>query len=92
MGGERYLSDAVGDAHTSTAAFLAGHAEAGAAEHHIEVHTVDTDGRVVLQTQVNVLLNAEAEVAGGREVALFQLVLVHLFRSGQGRGQKAGDK
>jgi len=44
----------------------------------VEVHAVDTDTRVVLDTQVDVLRDAEAEVAGLREVALPQLVLLDL--------------
>lgn len=35
----------------------------GAGEAHVEVHTVDTGGRIVLDAQVNVLLNTETEVA-----------------------------
>ena len=44
----------------------------------VEVHSVDTDGGVVLDTQVNVLADTEAEVAGLGEVALAELVLLDL--------------
>lgn len=44
----------------------------------VEVHAVDTDGRVVLDAQVDVLGDAEAEVARLGEVALAQLVLLDL--------------
>lgn len=50
----------------------------GTAKHHVEVQTVDTNGRVVLDAQVNVLLNAEAEIAGSGEVLTAQLVFAHL--------------
>jgi hypothetical protein len=44
----------------------------------VEVHAVDTDGRVVLDTKIDVLADTEAEVAGLGEVALAQLVLLDL--------------
>ena len=54
------------------------HVHAGAAQHHIEVHAVDTDGGVVLDAQVDVLLDAKTEVAVLREVVAAQLVLADL--------------
>ena len=44
----------------------------------VEVHAVDTDRRVVLDAQVDVLGDTETEVAGGGEVALAELVLLDL--------------
>ena len=44
----------------------------------VEVHAVDTDGGVVLDAEIDVLADAEAEVAGLTEVALAQLVLLDL--------------
>mmetsp|Transcript_31986 Transcript_31986/g.73561 ORF Transcript_31986/g.73561 Transcript_31986/m.73561 type:complete len:234 (+) Transcript_31986:184-885(+) len=56
-----------------------GHAAAPRAlHHHVEVHTVDARRRVVLETEIDVLLDAEAEVAVVREVLLLELVLLHL--------------
>ncbi len=55
---------------------------AGAAEHHVEVHAVDADRRVVLDAQVDVLLDAEPEVAVVGEVLAAQLVLADLKRGG----------
>ena len=43
-----------------------------------EVHAVNTSGRIVLDTKVDVLRDTEAEVASGGEVALFEFVLLHL--------------
>jgi hypothetical protein len=37
-----------------------------------------TSGRVVLKAQIDVLSDTETEAAGGREVLLLQLVLLHL--------------
>lgn len=44
----------------------------------VEVHAVDTDRRVVLDTKIDMLADAEAEVAGLGEVALSQLVFLDL--------------
>ena len=49
-----------------------------AGELDIEVHTVDTGGRVVLDTEINMLLNTEAKVASVREVLSANLVLLDL--------------
>jgi len=47
-------------------------------EYDVEVHAVDANVGVVLNTQVNVLLDAEAEVPRRTEVTFSQLVLSHL--------------
>lgn len=44
----------------------------------VEVHSVDTDSRIILDSQINVFAYAEAEVACLGEVPLFQLVLPNL--------------
>ena len=44
----------------------------------VEVHAVDTDGGVVLDTEIDVLADTETEVAGLGEVALAELVLLDL--------------
>ena len=54
------------------------HTTTGTRQLHIEIHTEDTRVRVVLDTQINVLLNTETEVARVGEVLLHQLVLLHL--------------
>lgn len=48
------------------------------ATHHVEVQSVDADAGVVLDAQIDVLLDTEAEVSGIGEVVLSQLVLTHL--------------
>lgn len=55
-----------------------GHTLARAGHAGVEVHSVDTDSGVVLDAQIDVLADAEAEVARLREVALAQLVLLDL--------------
>jgi hypothetical protein len=44
----------------------------------VEVHAVNTDRGVVLDTEIDVLADTEAEVAGLGEVALAELVLLDL--------------
>lgn len=48
------------------------------AKHNVEVQPVDADGRVVLDSQVDVFLDTEAKVASAWEVVPPQLVLSHL--------------
>lgn len=45
-----------------------GNSHTRSAHDNVEVHTEDTDSRVVLDTEVNVLLNTETEVTGLGEV------------------------
>lgn len=44
----------------------------------VEVHAVDTDGGVILDTKIDVLADTEAEVASLAEVALAELVFLDL--------------
>lgn len=48
------------------------------AHHDVEVHSKDTDTRIVSRSQINVLLDSEPEVASLREVPALQLVFLHL--------------
>lgn len=50
-----------------------------ASQDNVEVQTVDTDGWIVLDAQVNVFLDTETEVTAGREVVASQLVFTDLF-------------
>ena len=54
------------------------HIHARPAQDDVEVHTVDTDGGIVLDAQVDVFLDAEAEVAVVREVLTTQFVFADL--------------
>lgn len=51
---------------------------AGASKNNVEVHTVDTDGGIVFDTQINVFLNTESKVAVFGEVLATQLVFTDL--------------
>lgn len=53
-------------------------ASASTSEDDVDVHTEDTNGRIVLDTKIDVLLDTKAEVSSVREVALEQLVLLNL--------------
>lgn len=67
---------AVADAALHPAAL--GDTVTGAGHADVEVHAVDTDGRVVLDAEIDVLADTEAKVAGLAEVALAELVLLDL--------------
>ena len=55
-----------------------GHIEARSTQHHEEVKTVDTDARVVFDTKIDMLLDAETKVSRIGEVVFSQLVFFHL--------------
>lgn len=73
--------NAMFSANTRRASTAFAHAESGTAQHDVEIHAVDTDGRIVFQAQVDVLLNSEPEVAVIAEVVLTQLVFLDLERN-----------
>merc|ERR1719249_477411 len=72
------LGQAVWEANLANLGSPVSHIHAGPAEDDKEVHTIDTNARVILDSQVNVLLDAEAKVAVVGEVLLPQLVLLNL--------------
>lgn len=72
------LRDELVVANLRAAAFAAGDAASGAGQHDVEVHAIDTDLRVVLDAQVDVLVDTKAEVAVLGEVARLKLVLLDL--------------
>ena len=51
---------------------------AGTSEDDVDIHTEDTDGGIVLDTKIDVLLDTETEVSSVGEVLLEQLVLLNL--------------
>jgi hypothetical protein len=71
-------ADAVAGTDSALAAAAAGDALTGAGHAAVEVHAVDTDAGVVLDAEIDVLRDTEAEVAGLAEVALAELVLLDL--------------
>jgi len=70
--------DAVAGTDAALAVAAAADALTGAGHAAVEVHAVDTNTGVVLDAEIDVLADAEAEVAGLREVALAELVLLDL--------------
>jgi len=74
------------------------YSEARSAHNHEEIHTKNSDSRVVFDTQVNVLSDTEAKVASLREVSLPKFVLLDLeptlqdfFGFGSPNSHMAGD-
>jgi hypothetical protein len=59
--------------HSSTASSYPLYSHAG-----VEVHSVDTNRRVVLDTEIDVFADTEAEVASLREVALAEFIFLDL--------------
>merc|ERR1719322_1135713 len=72
------LSQAVGEANLADLSSPVSDVHAWPAEDDKEVHAIDTNAWIVLNSQVNMLLDAEAEVAIVGEVLLPQHVLLHL--------------
>jgi hypothetical protein len=70
--------DAVGGTDSALGAATADDTLTRAGHAAVEVHTVDTDTRVILDSEIDVLVDTEAKVAGLAEVALAQLVLLDL--------------
>lgn len=70
--------DAVGGTDPALGAATADDTLTGAGHAAVEVHSVDTDTGVVLDSEIDVLADTEAEVAGLAEVALAQLILLDL--------------
>lgn len=65
----------------SVLVLLDGNSGTRSAHAAVKVHSVDTDGRIVLDVQVNVLLDTESKVSGRREVRFLQFVLPDLESS-----------
>lgn len=72
------LGDLVASTNSGLRASTPGNTLAWAGHAAVEVHAVDTDAWIVLDAQIDVLRNTEAEVASLGEVALAQLVLLDL--------------
>jgi hypothetical protein len=70
--------DTVTRAEDALASAAAGDTLARTGHAAVEVHAVDTNRRVVLDSQVDVLADTEAEVAGLAEVALAKFILLDL--------------
>lgn len=70
--------DLVGSSDSGLAAAALGNTLSRTGHAGVEVHSVNSDSRVVLDTEIDVLADSETEVASLREVALAELVLLDL--------------
>lgn len=52
--------------------------EAGTTKDHVEIHTIDTNWRIVFDTQINVFLNTEAKVSRFWKAVLPQFIFANL--------------
>merc|ERR1711997_776305 len=72
------LDQAVGEADGSGAPLLVADVHAGAAQHDVKVHAVNTNVGVVFDAQVDVFLDTEAKVTVVGKVFAAKLELAHL--------------
>ena len=73
-----FAADLVVLANGRLASLSASNTGTGTVHDNVEVHAVNSDIRVVLNTQVNVLGNTEAKVTSLREVSVSELVFLDL--------------
>lgn len=65
-------------ADSGLAATSAGNTVTGTAHDAEEIHTVNTDGRIILDTKIDMFLDTETEVTSLREVTVQEFVLLNL--------------
>merc|ERR1712168_481219 len=46
-------------------------------QHNVEIHSVDTNTWIILNSKIDMFCNTEAKVSSGREVSLSQFVFLH---------------
>ncbi len=66
------------DSHTALSDLSPGYSGSGPGQTYEEVHSVNSSGGVVLNSEINVLIDSESEVSSIREVPLEELVLLYL--------------
>ena len=72
------LGESVGETNAAGLALPVSDIHARAAEDNVEVHTIDTDMGIVLDSQIDVFLDTETKVSILREVLTTQLVFTDL--------------
>ena len=72
------LVEPVGEADAAGLAFPVSNVHTGTSQNNVEIHTINTDGGVVFDTQIDVFLDTETEVAVLGEVFTTQLVFTDL--------------
>lgn len=60
------------------ATLAARHTRSRSCKDNKKVHTINTDQRIIFETKVNMFLDTESKVSGGRKVGFFQLILFDL--------------
>lgn len=63
------LGDSLTGTNGSLLSLLEGNTAARATEHYVQIHTVDTNARIVLDTKIDVLIDTKTEVSLVVEVA-----------------------
>ena len=72
------LGELVGMSNAASFAFSVSDIHARTTKNNIEIHTINTNGGIVLDTQVNVFLNTKAEIAVLAEVVATQFIFTDL--------------
>lgn len=72
-----FLRDTMRSANLALAALASLDAITFASQNYEEVHAIDTDGWIILDAEINVLVNAETKIASVGEVGTLQLVFLH---------------
>jgi len=71
------LGYAVGIPNTAVSTAATRHAVSRPAKNNVEIHAINASVGIILNPEIDVLLNAEAEVTRAREVATAQFKLLH---------------
>ena len=72
------LVEPVGEADAAGLPLPVSNVHTGTPQNNVEIHTVNTDGGVVFDTQIDVFLDTETEIAVHGEVFTTQLVFTDL--------------
>ena len=72
------LGDSVLDTDATTLALFVGDSVSGSLEDNVDIHTVNSNGGIVFQTKIDVLVDSETEVSTGGETVGGKLELLHL--------------
>jgi hypothetical protein len=73
-----FLSHLVVDTNLGRAVFSSSYSVSRSDKYNKEIHTKNTSGWVIFQTQIDVLVDAKAKATSGGEVFPFKLILSHL--------------
>merc|ERR1719444_151149 len=73
-----FLGDFVAESKVSSADLSLGNSVSWSGQADEEVHTVDTSGGIVLDTQINVFVDTESKVSSFREISLKEFVFLDL--------------